>query len=103
MQNIVKLASVLVVAMGMGAASTSAFAMGCLNNQAAMVTQSLTANTISQAPGGGGSATALPPAYNIGHYNALLAEGNACPTTEQSLPLDQQHTPRAQLEVQQQK
>jgi hypothetical protein len=92
MRKIALLAGATIMALGLGAASSSAFAMGCLTSQDQMVTPSLTANTISEAPSTGGSATALPPAYNIAEYNTLVAKGNACPTTEQSLPIGQQQS-----------
>jgi hypothetical protein len=91
MQNIVKLAGVAIVALGMGAASTSAFAMGCLTNQNQMVTPSLSDNVMATY---GSTASALPAPYDVAQYNALLAKGNACPTTQQSLPLDQQQSDR---------
>jgi hypothetical protein len=87
MKNVIKLAAVGIVALGMGAASTSAFAAGCLYNQNQMVTPSLTDNLMAES---GSTATALPAPYDVAQYNALLAKGNTCPTTQQSLPLDQQ-------------
>lgn len=94
MRNIVKLAGVAVVALGMGAASTSAFAMGCLTNQRQMVTPSLSADLMAIS---GGTASALPPPYDVARYNELLAKGNACPTTQQSLPLDEEQTYRGSV------
>jgi hypothetical protein len=87
MKNGIKLAAVGIVALGMGAASTSAFAAGCLTYQNQMVTPSLTDNLMAES---GSTATALPATYDVAQYRALLAKGNTCPTTQQSLPLDQQ-------------
>jgi hypothetical protein len=91
MQKLALFAGAVVMALGVSAASSSAFAMGCLDNQSNMVAPSLVANFISSAPGGAGAASALPPAYDVSQYNADLAKGNACSTTQQSLPLDQQN------------
>lgn len=84
MKNVIKLAAVGIVALGMGAASTSAFAMGCLTNQSQMVTPSLSDTLLAAT---GNSTTVQPP-----NQEALLAKGNVCPTTLQSLPLDQQQS-----------
>jgi|SwirhisoilCB1_FD_contig_71_503784_length_523_multi_2_in_0_out_0_1 hypothetical protein len=89
MKNVIKLAAIGIVALGMGAASTSAFAAGCLTNQNQMVTPSLTDNLMAES---GSTATALPAPFDVAQYRALLAKGNTCPTTQQSLPLDQQQS-----------
>ena len=94
MQKIALLTGAVVMALGMGAASTSAFAMGCLTNQNKMPTPSLSDNLMAIS---GGTASALPAPYDVGRYNALVAKGNACPTTEQSLPLDQRSSYRGSV------
>jgi len=89
MQKLALFAGAVVMALGVSAASSSAFAMGCLDNQNQMVTPSLT-DSLMPTTGGNGTGSAGNVAYDVGAYNALLAKGNTCSTTQQSLPSDQQ-------------
>ena len=91
MQKLALFAGAVVMALGVGAASSSAFAMGCLDNQNQMVTPSLSLS-VMPAPSGNGTDTNGTTAFDVAQYNALLAKGNACPSTEQSLPFGQQQT-----------
>lgn len=71
-----------VLAFGVTAASSAAFA-SCLTNQESLPTISL-------------SQTAMTPndgtEYDKGAYDAAVGKGNACPTTEQSQPVSDVQT-----------
>jgi hypothetical protein len=78
MRKLIVLTGAVVMALGVGAASSSAFAMGCLTNQ-----ENLPPMTLAQS-------AMVPNAgyeYDKGAYDAALAKGNACPATQQSQPV----------------
>jgi hypothetical protein len=64
-----------------------------------MVTPSLSDNLMAIS---GGTASALPAPYNVAEYNALLARGNSCATTEQSLSVQPSQQRTLQQSQQQQ-
>lgn len=78
MRKFIVLTSAVVMALGVGAASSSAFAMGCLINQENLPPISLAQSAM--VPNAGFE-------YDKAAYDAALAKGNACPGTQQSQPV----------------
>lgn len=78
MRKSLLLAGVAALTVGLGAASSSAYAMGCLTNQEALPFMSLSHDDMVPDAGFG---------YDKDAYDAALAKGNACSTTQQSQPV----------------
>jgi nickel-dependent lactate racemase len=78
MRKFIVLTSAVVMALGVGAASSSAFAMGCLTNQASLPPISLAQSAMVTNAGF---------EYDKATYDANLAKGNACSATQQSQPV----------------
>ena len=74
------LSTMMIAVIGVGALSgaSSAFAADCLTNQSALPPISLSQDSMIPNAGFG---------YDKDAYDAALAKGNACPTTQQSQPV----------------
>lgn len=97
MRKSILLAGLVATTMGLGAVSTgSAFAMGCLSPELATPPVSLTNNAMGDKSQNGAASKGF--GYDRDAYLAALAKGNACGTSEQSLPVSetQQHVRTSQ-------
>ena len=82
MRNIPLIAGLMVAGLGMATmtASSALAADVCLNP--ATIDMSMTQGAMQNSPG-----------YNVAEFDAAMAKGNRCSTTQQSLPLQQKgHT-----------
>jgi hypothetical protein len=84
MRNVSLLLGAVAMAAGLSVVSTSAFADACLTSQDNLVPMSLSHNAMVPGAGYG---------YDKDAYDAALAQGNVCQTTQQSQPVsDVQNT-----------
>ena len=85
MRTSILLAGIVATTIGLGAVSTASAFAACLSPELATPPVSLTNNQMADKADHGASSQGY--GYDKGAYDAALAKGNACGTSEQSQPV----------------